>query len=41
MNWVDYANDIDLFEVFNKDVKPMSKSEKYRAVRVLIDYFFN
>ena len=32
MNWVDYANDIDLFEVFNKDVKPMSKSEKYRAV---------
>ena len=39
MNWVDYANDIDLFEVFNKDVKPMSKSEKYRAVRVLIDYF--
>lgn len=39
MNWIDYAKDIDLFEVFNKDVKPMSKSEKYRTVRVLIDYF--
>ena len=39
MNWRDYSKDIDLFEEFNKDVKLMSKLEKYRAVRVLIDYF--
>lgn len=39
MKWIDYAKDIELFEEFNKEVKPMSKSEKYRAVRILIDYF--
>ncbi|MGL5693047.1 MAG: protein-ADP-ribose hydrolase [Peptostreptococcaceae bacterium] len=39
MKWIDYAKDIDLFEEFNKEVKPMSNSEKYRAVRNLIEYF--
>lgn len=39
MNWIYYAKDINLFDKFDKDIKPMSKSEKYRAVRILIDYF--
>ena len=39
MNWIDYAKDINLFDKFNKDIKPMSKYEKYKAVRILINYF--
>lgn len=39
MKLIDYARDIELFEVFDKDINPMSSSEKYRAVRILIDYF--
>ncbi|MGL5330407.1 MAG: macro domain-containing protein [Peptostreptococcaceae bacterium] len=39
MKWIDYAKEIELFEEFNKDIKQMSNSEKYRAVRILINYF--
>ena len=39
MNWIDYANEINLFDEFDKDIKPMSKYEKYKTVRMLINYF--
>ncbi|RDY23682.1 protein-ADP-ribose hydrolase [Romboutsia maritimum] len=39
MNWREYAEDLKLFEVFDKNLKPMTKSERYKYVRILIDYF--
>ena len=39
MNWKEYAEDLKLFEVFDKNLKPMTKSERYKCVRILMDYF--
>ncbi len=39
MNWIEYGKDINLFSDFIKDIKIMNKSEKYRAVKLLINYF--
>ncbi|RDY27163.1 protein-ADP-ribose hydrolase [Romboutsia weinsteinii] len=39
MKWIEYEKDLNLFEEFNKEYKPMTQSEKYKCVRVLIEYF--
>lgn len=35
----EYEQELDLFEKFNKEFEPMSQKEKYKYVRLLIDYF--
>ena len=39
MKWKDYADDIKLFEAFDKTVKPLTEEQKKKNINTLIAYF--
>lgn len=39
MNWRDYANEVELFDIFDKNLEPMSQVDRKKCIKVLTYYF--
>ena len=39
MKWRDYADDVNLFEDFDKTIKPLTDEQRRKNINTLIAYF--